>query len=189
MSIPLLFLVSIIPDIDLLIPRLEHRGPTHSIILATLIFIPIFTYYRRNAIPYFIALAQHALIGDYLAGGGIQLLWPLNAIFYYGLTIEITGLLNILLEWICFLLCFAILFKTRDAWTLLQPHPSNLILSIPLLTVFLPTFLSLPLHVPLLLVIPHLAYLLLFTLSILTDFKAILKKTKNGTEDARVISH
>ena len=176
MNIPLLFLASIIPDVDLFIPGVEHRGPTHSIILATLIFIPIFTHYGKDAAPYFIALIQHALIGDYLTGGGIQLLWPINAIFYYGLTIEITGLLNILLEWIFFLLCFIAMFRTRDARNLLRPHHSNLILSIPLLTVLLPTFLSLPLHVPLSLVIPRLAYLILFSLSALVDFKTIFKK-------------
>lgn len=174
-NLPLLFLASVIPDMDLLIPGLEHRGPTHSIILSTLVFIPIFAYYGKNAAPYFAALAQHALIGDYLTGGGIQLLWPLNS-FYYGMPMGITSPFSILLEWFFFLICFVVLFKTRDTWTLLQPHPSNLVLSIPLLTVLLPTFLSLPLHVPLLLVIPHLAYLVLFILSILTDFRANLKK-------------
>lgn len=175
-NLPLLFLASIIPDIDLLIPGLQHRGPTHSLIISILIFIPLIAYCRKKAIPYFIALTQHSLIGDYITSGGIQLLWPLNSTNYYGLTIEITSLTNITIEWIFFLTAFAILIKTKDAQTLFQPHPSNLLLSIPTFTVLLPTLLSFPQYVPLALIIPHLIYLIVFTVSIIIDFKALLKK-------------
>ena len=174
-NLPLLFLISVIPDIDLLIPGLEHRGPTHSLITSILIFIPLAIYYRKKAIPYFIALIQHALIGDYLTGGGIQLLWPLNSTHYYGPAIEITSLTNITIEWILFLTSFLIMAKTKEASTLFQPHRSNLLLSIPAFTVLLPTLLSFPISVPIALIIPHLTYLTIFTLSILIDVKAILK--------------
>lgn len=176
-NIPLLFLASIIPDIDLLIPGLQHRGPTHSLIISILIFIPLVIYYRKKAIPYFIALIQHSLIGDYITSEGIQLLWPINSIYYCSLEIQMTSLTNILLEWIFFLIAFTILLKTKDAQTLLQPHPSNLLLSIPTFTVLLPTLLSFPEYVTPALIIPHLTYLTIFTTSILTDFKAILKKS------------
>jgi len=175
-NIPLLFLASIIPDIDLLIPGLQHRGPTHSLIVSILIFIPLTIYYGKKAIPYFVAFTQHSLIGDYLTSGGIQLLWPINSIYYCSLEIQLISLTNILLEWIFFLTAFTILLKTRDAQTLLQPHPSNLLLSIPIFTVLLPTLLSFPQYVPPALIIPHLTYLAIFTISILIDFKAILKK-------------
>ena len=175
-NLPLLFVASIIPDIDLLIPSLEHRGPTHSLIISVLIFIPLAIYYRKKAIPYFIALTQHAFIGDYITGGGIQLLWPLNST-HYGLAIEITTLANITIEWIVFLTAFTILLKTKEASTLFQPNRSNLLLSIPTFTVLLPTLLSFPISVPIALIIPHLIYLIVFTVSILIDFKAILKKS------------
>ena len=176
-SLPLLFLASVIPDIDLLIPGLQHRGPTHSLIISTLIFIPLVAYYRKKAIPYFIALTQHSLIGDYITSEGIQLLWPLNSIHYYGPAIEVTSLTNILLELTLFLVCFTILLKTRDAWILFQPHSSNLTLSIPTFTVLLPTLISFPISVPLALIVPHLIYLIVFAVSILIDFKALLKKS------------
>jgi hypothetical protein len=32
-NLPLIFLASVLPDIDLLIPGLHHRGPLHSIIV------------------------------------------------------------------------------------------------------------------------------------------------------------
>ena len=176
-NLPLLFLASIIPDIDLLIPGLQHRGPTHSLISFILISIPFVAYYGKKVTPYFIALTQHSIIGDYITGGRIQFLWPIDSIYYRGLEIQMTSLANILLEWIFFLIAFTILFKTKDAQTLLQPHLSNLLLSIPTFTVLLPILLSFPQYVPLALIIPHFTYLTIFTISILIDFKALLQKS------------
>jgi len=176
-NVPLLFLASTLPDIDFLIPVLKHRGPTHSIIILFLLFLPAFILLGKKATPYFSALIQHILIGDYLTGR-IQLFWPV-ATNWYSLgvhSIPITSFANIFLEWILFLTSITIMFKTKDARLLFEHHPSNLILSIPVLTVLLPAFLSFPLSVPLELIIPHLTYLTLFTLSILTDFKAILTR-------------
>ena len=175
-NIPLLFLASVLPDIDLLIPGLEHRGPLHSVIVFCLLFFPIFIFFGKRAIPYFVAPVQHILIGDYLTGG-TQLLWPITT-NWYGLGIGVTSLTNIFVEWFLFLTCITIMFKTKDVLLLFQQHPSNMILSIPVLTVLLPTFLSFPLDVPLELVIPHLIYMALFTFSILMDWKAILTKTE-----------
>lgn len=76
-NIFLIWLISLSPDIDFLIPFVEHRGPTHSILFAISIFIPIFVKYRRG-LPYFGALASHSLIGDYFTDYGCKILWPLN---------------------------------------------------------------------------------------------------------------
>ena len=174
-NLPLLFLASVLPDIDLLIPGIYHRGPLHSVIVYCLLFLPIFFLYRKRAVPYFVALVQHIVIGDVLTGG-TQLLWPAS-LNMYGLNIEIISITNITLEWILFLISFTIMFKTRDILLLFQHHKSNLILSIPVLTVLLPTVVSFPLYVPFILLIPHLVYLTLFGFSILVDWKAILTKT------------
>jgi len=173
-NVPLLFVASIIPDIDLLICRRAHRGPTHSLIVIFLLFLPLFMVYRKRATPYFIAVTQHVILGDYLTGGGgLQLLWPATS-EWYGIGFEGASLTNVLVEWAAFLVSFTIMYKAGDTWTLLQRDPSNLLLLIPVLTVLLPTLLSFPLSVPLELVIPHVGYLAIFTLSILTDLKAIL---------------
>lgn len=174
-NIPLLFLVSVLPDVDLLIPGLEHRGPMHSVIIYCLLFLPAFILFKKRAVPYFVALIQHILIGDYLTGD-TQLLWPITT-DWYGLGMEITGLTNILIEWTLFLTSTATLFKTKDAWLLFQKHTSNMILAIPVLTVLLPTLLSFPIYVSPQLVIPHLIYMALFTFSILIDLEAIFTKT------------
>ncbi|MBA7605819.1 hypothetical protein ES703_12954 [subsurface metagenome] len=76
-NIPVIWILSLLPDIDLLIPGLQHRGPTHSIIVAFIIFTPIFIITSWKAAPYFAALASHSLIGDYFTGK-TQLFWPLS---------------------------------------------------------------------------------------------------------------
>lgn len=177
LNIPLLITLSVIPDIDILIPFLEHRGPAHSIITLFMVFIPIFAIYRKKAIPYFLALIQHPLIGDYITGGRIQLLWPLTT-QYYGMEICIKSQTNITLEWIVFLTSIIIMLKAKDTVTFFQPHKSNLILVIPTFTVLLPTFLSFPLNVPAWLIPPHLAYISIFSASIIID---LIKTLKNNS--------
>ncbi len=178
-NIPLVLLLSLLPDIDLIIPGLQHRGPLHSIVVYTLVFLPVFLTYKKRAVPYFVALAQHPLIGDLLTGGGVQILWPLTS-NWYGAGIEITSLTNIILEWSLFLISMTLMVKTKDLWILFQPHPSNLLLTIPAFTVILPIFLRFPLTVPVTLIIPHLVYLTLFALSILTDLKFISQRKVKG---------
>jgi len=173
-NIPLLLLASVISDVDLLIPGLKHRGPTHSLTISFLLFIPALMVYGKRAVPYFIAAVQHSLLGDYLTGGGTQLLWPV-ASNWYGIGIEITSLTNVYLEWTFFLMSLTLMLKTRDLWTLFKHHPSNLMLTIPVLTLILPAFLSFPLTVPSGLIIPHLIYLTILSVSALIDIKYLLK--------------
>ena len=175
LNLPLTFLVSVLPDIDLLIPGLQHRGPLHSVILFCLIFLPIFAIYKKRAAPYFIAVIQHIIIGDYLIGGDLQLIWPLTT-NTYGFHICMTSLINVALEWSLFLISMTIMIKTKDIFLLFKHHSSNMILAIPILTVLLPTIISFPLYVPLALLIPHIVYLILFSIPILLDLKVILTK-------------
>ena len=173
LNIPMVLMLSIIPDIDLLIPFLEHRGLTHSIIIASIVFVPIFAFYHKNATPYFIALIQHSLIGDYLVGGKTQLLFPLTT-QYYGTGLSIQSQTGIALEWAAFLISMLVMIAAKDIKIFFQPHNSNLILAIPTFTVLLPMFLSFPLQVPPILIAPHIAYLILFVTSTLIELKKLL---------------
>ncbi len=172
MNVPLVLTLSVIPDIDLLVPFVEHRGPFHSIIMAMIIFMPVFALYRKKVLPYFVALIQHSLIGDYIVGG-VQLLWPLTQ-QPYGLSVDIFSLANMTLEWLLFSAAAMVMLKTKDIMVLFQPHSSNMILAVPIFTVLLPTFLAFPLHVPMALVPPHIIYLTLFLTSLLIDLKKIV---------------
>jgi membrane-bound metal-dependent hydrolase YbcI (DUF457 family) len=176
--------LSVLPDIDLIINFLFnveiHRGPTHSIIMAILVFIPFFVLYRQKAVPYFVALASHSLIGDFLIGGQIQLLWPLST-NEYGLYelgfpyINIYNPINIALEFTLFAIALVVMLKTRDLFRFFRNSQLNSILLIPVFTVLLPTFAGYPLRVPILLVPPHLFYLVLFAISVSIPIKNILK--------------
>jgi membrane-bound metal-dependent hydrolase YbcI (DUF457 family) len=163
-------MLSVIPDIDIIIqifvPTLEHRGPTHSVITALIVFIPIFAFYQKRAIPYFIALIQHSLIGDTMAGGQIQLLWPI-ATRYYGTGMHIQSQTNTIVEWTLFLISVIIMLKTKDVATLFKPHYTSLALTIPVFTLLLPTFVGYPLDVPTWLIPPHLACTFIFSASII----------------------
>jgi len=172
-NIPVVLMLSVIPDADLLFPFLQHRGPTHSIITALIAFVPFFLIYHKRAIPYFVALAQHSLVGDYLAGGRIQLFWPLTT-QEYGTRISIQSETNIALEWIMFVALMIVMLWTKDIAKFFQPHSSSLILSIPIFTVLLPPFLAFPIEVPPILILPHIVYLILFLAAILIDVRKIL---------------
>jgi hypothetical protein len=172
-NLPLLFLASVFPDIDILIPGLVHRGPLHSVILFCLVFTPIFAIYKKRAAPYFVAIIQHIIIGDYLIGGDLQLFWPLTT-NTYGFHIGIASLTNIVLEWSLFFISMIFMVKTKDIVFLFKHHSSNMILAIPLLTVLLPSVLSFPLYVHVALLIPHIVYMILFTIPILIDLRVIL---------------
>lgn len=178
-NLPLLFLASVFPDIDILIPGLVHRGPLHSVILFCLLFLPIFVIYKKRAAPYFVAVIQHIIIGDYIIGGNLQLLWPLTPNMY-GFHIGVASVTNIVLEWCLFIISMTFMIKTMDIVFLFKPHPSNMILAIPVLTVLLPSVISFPLYVPLALLIPHIVYLILFTVPIMIDLKIMLTKTEKS---------
>jgi hypothetical protein len=177
-------MLSVVPDIDLLIPFIQHRGPTHSIITSLIIFVPIFAIYHKKATPYLIALIQHSLIGDYIAGGGTQLLWPITT-QQFGTGLSIKSPTNITMEWVIFLTSMILLLKTNDTAKLLKPHNSNLTLTIPTFTVLLPTFLSFPLDVPASLIPPHLVYMAIFLASITIDLHKNLKRPKEKNKTSK----
>ena len=178
-NIPLILVLSVLPDIDILFDYLLnseiHRGPTHSILTAIIAFIPFFLLYRHKAIPYFAALASHSLIGDFLIGGQLQLLWPLSASEFGLSNIKITDPINIALEFTLFVISLLVMLKARDILKFFKNSKINLILIIPICTVLLPTFLSYPLHVPILLILPHLFFLVLFSISVLIALRNIIK--------------
>jgi hypothetical protein len=175
-NVPLVLVLSIIPDIDIIFEFLLrfqiHRGPTHSIIAAVLVFIPVFIIYRQKATPYFAALASHSLIADFFIGGQIQMFWPLST-QEFGLPelgfpyIRISSPINIALELTIFAIATVIMFKSRDIHVFFRKTKINLVLAVPIFTVLLPTFVAYPLHVPFMLILPHLFYLVLFAIAVL----------------------
>jgi membrane-bound metal-dependent hydrolase YbcI (DUF457 family) len=176
-NICILLTLTILPDIDLVIPGIRHRGPFHSIFLVILLFLPFLITYKKTVIPYIVAIEQH-ILGDYIAGGGVQLFWPLNQNIY-GLRIPLSNVISITTEWILFLGCLTLMIKTKELQNLLKPHLLNLILLIPIISIFFPVFLHYPINVPNELIIPHLIFLALFALSIIVEVQNLIHLAYN----------
>ncbi len=168
MNLPLLLAASVLPDLDLLLRFLMHRGPTHSILTITVLMIPFFFVYRKHVIPYFAALLTHILIGDFFTGG-IQLFWPLSHSTFGALNLEVTSLPVAITELALFLLAVPIMYKLGDLKTLLNPHNKNWALMIPLGAILGP-LLSLGRGqenaLPTLLIVPSLIFVCLFAYSL-----------------------
>ena len=203
LSIPILLVLSILPDVDIIYDFLTgsalHRGPTHSIVVALIAFFPLFIIYRKKAIPYFLALISHPLIGDFFIGGRLQLFWPFSTT-QYGLHelgsyhIGITDPVNIALELSLFVIATIVLYKSGDWKVFFKSNKTNLVLIIPIATVLLPSTIGYPFSSPLLLTEPslaiaHLFYLVLFTIAILkTLFNSYTKYFHHSIEKPQPIS-
>jgi membrane-bound metal-dependent hydrolase YbcI (DUF457 family) len=172
-NLPLLLTASILPDVDLVLRFLIHRGPTHSLITESLIILPFLLVYKKAAFPYFAALISHPLIGDFFTGGA-QLLWPFSNSWFVAMNIDMMGLTNVLLELTLFITSTIIMLKMGDLQILLKQHNGKSGLIIPFAGVVLP---MLPLHgrlfedFPALLVVPSFCYVLIFSYSILIGLK------------------
>ena len=118
LNMPLLFLASIIPDVDLVLqafmPNLiTHRVETHSIITLTVAMIPFLIIYRKRALPYYVALLSHPLIGDFFTGG-VGLFWPFTDKIYGITTIDVTSPISISAELILFAVSLFIMIYSKD---------------------------------------------------------------------------
>ena len=191
LNLPLLLAVSVIPDIDLVLEKISsilpmHRGPTHSIITLTVLMIPFFILCRKKAIPYYLVLLSHSLIGDFFTGG-IEMLWPLSQNWFGNVAIPIGSLTDIAFESSLFILTTAIMLRSKDLQSLLKPKRTNLILLIPFGAVLGPLLGAVlaPLlrigsnfesSLPALLAIPSVFWLVIFAYSILFGLLARTKK-------------
>ncbi len=178
-NIPLLLVASVLPDIDLLLQRVNpelfmHRGPTHSIITFTLLMIPFFIIYRKQAVPYYAALLSHSLMGDFFTGG-IELFWPVSHGWFGVLNIAVSSLPNVLTELTLFAIATFIMFKAKDLQTLLKPNNHNFVLIIAFGAVLGPLLAAgreFESSLPVLLVAPSLFWLVLFGYSMLIELRA-----------------
>jgi len=181
-NLPLLLAASVLPDLDLLLRFVTHRGPTHSMITITILMIPLLILYRKKAIPYFAVLLSHVLVGDFFAGG-IELLWPLSYSTFGALNFEVTSLTIAVTELTLFLVTIPIMYKQGDLQTLLNPNNRNWALIIPLGAIMGP-LLSLgrgqESALPILLLVPSLFYIGLFAYSLFIWLKYKIRITAHG---------
>jgi membrane-bound metal-dependent hydrolase YbcI (DUF457 family) len=122
LNLPLLFAVSVIPDIDLILQPLDqtffmHRGAMHSIILLSTLMSPFLVRYGKQAVPYLVVLLSHSLIGDFFTGG-FEMLWPLSDGWFGGDFIGMASPANVAIELALFAVAAPIMFKTKDLLTM-----------------------------------------------------------------------
>jgi membrane-bound metal-dependent hydrolase YbcI (DUF457 family) len=173
-NVPLLFAVSVLPDVDLLLRFLMHRGPTHSLVVISVLMVPFFVVYRKKAFPYYVALLSHVLIGDFFTGG-VELFWPLSQSWFGALNFEVQSLPSVLVELSLFLVTLPVMYKLGDLQSLLKPHNWNLVLIVPLGSVLGPLLAvgrGQEASLPALLVLPSIFYVGLFVYSMLVELRA-----------------
>jgi hypothetical protein len=127
--------------------------------------------YRKKAFPYFFALISHSLIGDiYGPIRGIQLFWPFSTKWITFANISNLSLISISFELSLFTLSTIIIFLTKDFQKSFFHNSNRIYWLIPFGSVVGPLLLGVkntPYNLPLLLVIPSLFYLAIFSLPII----------------------
>jgi len=177
-SIPLLWTLSLLPDIDLLIPSIRHRGSTHSLIFALLILAPFISDRPKKTLPYFAALLIHSTIGDFITSGGVMLLWPLSSdMMSYRSPLKMGSAAETYVELTLFAALILVLIASGDLKNLIKTENRNLILSVPLCTMVLPIYFEYPVKIPSSLLIPHFILIGMIALLIAKSFIQILART------------
>jgi membrane-bound metal-dependent hydrolase YbcI (DUF457 family) len=160
MNIPLIWAFSLLPDIDLLIPGVRHMGPTHSITFAIAVLIILILYKGREGLPYFLAYASHTILGDLITNRGVRFLWPLTQRAYQvPLPFLRNPAFNVNLELTLFGLFILVFILTKD-YSELHSNTTKLISLIPFSALLVPVVFNFPIPVPLLLIPPHLIFMI-----------------------------
>ncbi|MCX6654066.1 MAG: metal-dependent hydrolase [Candidatus Bathyarchaeota archaeon] len=112
-NILLIWLLSIAPDIDEFFrPFIVHRGPTHSILVSFVVFLPILLKYRTGY-AYLAALASHTLIGDFVTPPE-QLFWPISMGLYGAPpALQLVGIVETQIEVCLFVLMLMVILIDR----------------------------------------------------------------------------
>lgn len=178
LNMPLLLVVSVIPDVDLILQFVDptlfmHRGPTHALFTITAVAIPFFVVYRKRATPYFAAVLSHSLIGDFFTGG-VELFWPFSQGWFGVQSVQVTSLISVTAEIVLFAATLFIMFRSKDFQTLLKPSRYNWTLFIAFGAVLGPLIgvgKSYESSLPFLLWVPSIFCLLLFAYSIIVELR------------------
>jgi membrane-bound metal-dependent hydrolase YbcI (DUF457 family) len=171
LNIPAIWILSLLPDLDFLIPGVEHRGPTHSLIPFLLAFTPLIIKKEKTA-PYMAAALTHSLIGD-LPTGGVQLLWPLSTNWIqYPIKIRMNTPLESNIELLLFFILITIMIISKDYKHLVNSNNRNavLLISLSAILLLLITY-RYPLPIPKVLIMPHVIILSIAGISILNTLK------------------
>lgn len=80
LNVAMILTLSILPDIDVVIPFIPHRGPTHSVVVFIFVFMASLIYKKGRYTLYMASYASH-LVSDAFTGsyyGRTRLLWLMS---------------------------------------------------------------------------------------------------------------
>ena len=137
--VPLVLILGILPDSDLLLGRLGivHRTVTHSFLLWIIIFIPLFIIFGLKSIPYFVAVVQHFAFGDLLMGM-VMIFWPFNSSFI-GFNFAMPSVVDVSLEVFGLLLAAGIFIYSGNLRRTVSVDKRNILMVLPLLALLVST--------------------------------------------------
>jgi hypothetical protein len=128
----LALLMGVVPDFDIYFHELgvPHHTVTHSIIVWLPIFLIAFFVFGKRSLPYSAGVAQHFLIGDFLAGT-VPLFIPVTWV-EFGLNLGIQGRYEAILEVGVLVLAVLMAVRNGDFRSALSVDQRNLLMGIPL---------------------------------------------------------
>jgi hypothetical protein len=100
----------------------------------------------------------------------VQLFYPITSTWFSAGS-QTLQLAYIYAELTVFSIFLILILATKDIKTLIKPHPSNMLLTLPISAALLPVFTGFPTTVPSQLTIPHLILIVTLTIPVLTDIK------------------
>jgi membrane-bound metal-dependent hydrolase YbcI (DUF457 family) len=111
----LLLFLAALPDVDLVLGifGIQHRTWTHSVLLWSVVFAPFFIKYKKTAIPYFVAVISHILLGDAIVGRNNPI-WPIGN-FNFSLGYGLLSIQNIIAEAAGLVIFLVWAIKSKDA--------------------------------------------------------------------------
>ena len=129
--IPAVLTLGVIPDVDLLLQGfgVVHHTFTHSLFFWLVVFAPFFVVFGRRLIPYYVAVGQHFVFGDFFVGK-VMLFWPFSP-SYFGFHITMPSILDVALEIAGLLLAAAIFYFSGDLKRLFSLDAQNSFMLVP----------------------------------------------------------
>ena len=130
-SIPIILILGIIPDLDLLFSGfgIIHHTFTHSFFFWLVLFSPFLAISRWRAIPYLVAVVQHFAFGDFIIGT-VTLFWPFSSA-YYGLNIAMLSLVDVALEVLGLVVAAGMIYFTGDLRRVISVNKENIYMLLP----------------------------------------------------------
>lgn len=131
---PAVLILGVLPDFDLFLGKygVVHHTFFHSIFFWFLLFLPAMIKFGwKLVLPYFVALLQHFVFGDFLVGD-VMLFWPFDFSFL-GFNSTMLSSLDAGLEITGLVLAIVVLYYRNDLKGLVSVNLKNVLMVFPLL--------------------------------------------------------